>query len=120
MHSAGGIPISSDLISSQQGTVHRAVLSILRSRDKTIRSVEMFTEWPYTVHASNNRCSAKFVFAIENKFTVFTTIDSGERFFPCSRETSKGYGAMVITAKQGFNHQGRVPVFILRHLLDSH
>ena len=35
----------------------------------------------YTVHASNNRCSGKFVFAIENKFTVFTTIDSEWDFF---------------------------------------
>ena len=74
----------------------------------------------YAVHVSNNHRVVQCVFTIGKYFTVFATLDSGVGFLPCSCETSKGYGTMVITAKQGFNHQGRVPVFILRHLLGSH
>jgi len=43
MHSVGGIPVSSDLIFSQQGTVHRVALSVLRSRENSVRSVEKFS-----------------------------------------------------------------------------
>mgnify|MGYP003228339826 CR=1 FL=1 len=38
-----GIPVSSDLIFSQRGTVHRVALSILRSREISVHSVEKFT-----------------------------------------------------------------------------
>jgi hypothetical protein len=44
MHSAAGIPVSSDLIFSRQGTVHKLALFILRSREKSMRSVVMFIE----------------------------------------------------------------------------
>lgn len=43
MHNAGGIPVSSDLIFSRQGTVHKVALFILRSRENSVHSVEKLT-----------------------------------------------------------------------------
>ena len=42
-HSAGGVPVSSDLFFSRQGTVHKVTLHVLRSRENSKCSVEMFT-----------------------------------------------------------------------------
>lgn len=49
-HSAGGVPVSSDLFFSRQGTVHKVTLSVLRSCENSMCSVEMFTgqHTPYT------------------------------------------------------------------------
>ena len=45
----GGVPVSSDLFFSRQGTVHKVTLSVLRSRENSMCSVEMFTgHTPYT------------------------------------------------------------------------
>lgn len=55
----GGIPVSSDLIFSRRGTVHGVALSILRSRENSVRSVEKFTgqHIPYTFPIITVQCN---------------------------------------------------------------
>ena len=58
-HSAGGVPVSSDLFFSRQGTVHKVTLSVLRSRENSMCSVEMFTgqHTPYTIPIITEQCN---------------------------------------------------------------
>lgn len=42
-HSVGGVPVSSDLFFSRQGTVHKVALFILRSCENSVHSVEKLT-----------------------------------------------------------------------------
>lgn len=59
MHNAGGIPVSSDLIFSRQGTVHKVALFILRSRENSVHSVEKLTgqHTPYTFPIITEQCN---------------------------------------------------------------
>ena len=55
----GGVPVSSDLFFSRQGTVHKVTLSVLRSRENSVHSVEKLTgqHTPYTFPIITEQCN---------------------------------------------------------------
>ena len=84
MHNAGGIPVSSDLIFSRQGTVHKVALFILRSRENSVHSVEKLTgqHTPYTFPIITEQCNGYSLSGNASRFSQRLIQKGGFALFP--------------------------------------